>query len=136
MLTSGFSGVSVTYHGLVIRELGKIDIARYVADCMRRQDSPRASELAIRYGVTPSHLSRTFRTRYGQSLSGYIKALQLHRAQRLLRTTTLDTTRIGYACGFATRRTFFRAYRRATGDSPRRHQLRTSSRRSARLRRR
>lgn len=134
-MTSGVRCVPVTYHGLVTRELGKIDIARYVADCMRRQDSPRASELAIRYGVTPSHLSRTFRTRYGQSLSSYIKALQLRRAQRLLRTTTLDTTRVGYACGFATRRTFFRAYRRATGDSPRRHQLSISSRRAGSIRR-
>lgn|GEM_PF-650752 len=135
-MTSGLRCVPVTYHGRVTRELGKIDVARYVADCMRRQDSPRASELAMRYGVTLSHLSRTFRTRYGQSLSGYIKALQLHRAQRLLRTTTLDTTRIGYACGFATRRTFFRAYRRVTGESPRQHQLRTSARRARSLRRR
>jgi transcriptional regulator GlxA family with amidase domain len=135
-LTSGLRCVPVTYDGRVTREIGKIDVARYVADCMRRQDSPRVSELAMRYGVTLSHLSRTFRTRYGQGLSVYIKALQLRRAQRLLRTTTLDTTRVGYACGFATRRTFFRAYRRATGDSPRRHQLRISSRDAGSVRRR
>jgi len=135
-LTSGLRCILVAYDGRVTRELGKIDVARYVIDCMRRQDSPRASELAMRYGVTLSHLSRTFRTRYGQSLSGYIKALQLRRAQRLLRTTTLDTTRVGYACGFATRRTFFRAYRRATGESPRQHQLRISSRGASSLRRR
>ena len=98
--------------------LGRVEIARYVLDCMRREDTPRASELALRYGVTASHLSRTFRARYGVRLSDYIKVLQVRRAQRLLRTTGLDTNRIAYACGFGTRRTFFRAYRRMTGDSP------------------
>jgi len=95
-----------------------MQIARYVIDCMRREDSPRASELALRFGVTASHLSRCFRARYGVRLSDYIKALQIRRAQKLLRTTRLDTNRIAYACGFGTRRTFFRAYRRVTGDSP------------------
>jgi transcriptional regulator GlxA family with amidase domain len=42
----------------------------------------------------------------------------VRRAQRLLRTTGLATNQIAYACGFGTRRTFFRAYRRMTGDSP------------------
>jgi transcriptional regulator GlxA family with amidase domain len=102
----------------------KTDVARYVFDCMRRQDSPRASELAMRYGVSASYLSRVFRSRYGETLSVYIKVLQVRRAQRMLRTTTLDTTHVGYACGFATRRTFFRAYRRFLGESPRRHQMR------------
>jgi len=100
----------------------KLDVVHYVADCMRREDSPRASELAMRYGVSLSHLSRTFRARYGETLSGFIKAVQVRRARRLLRMTTLDTTHVGYACGFATRRTFFRAYRRFTGESPRRDQ--------------
>ena len=107
----------------------KIDVAHYVAECMRREDSPRASELAMWYGVTLSHLSRTFRARYGVTLSAFIKALQVRHAQRMLRTTTLDTTHVGYRCGFATRRTFFRAYRRFTGDSPRRHQARVAGRR-------
>ena len=110
-------------------DVRKTDVARYVFDCMRRQDSPRASELAMRYGVSPSYLSRLFRSRYGENLSVYIKALQVRRAQRMLRTTTLDTTHVGYACGFATRRTFFRAYRRFLGESPRRHQARAAKRR-------
>src|SRR4051794_26693301 len=85
--------------------LGKVEIARYVSECMRREDSPRASELAGRFGVSASHLSRAFRARYGVALSDFMKALQVRRAQKLLRTTALDTTRIAYACGFGTRRT-------------------------------
>src|SRR6185369_17734267 len=98
----------------------KIDVARYVAECLRREDPPRASELAMVYGVTLSHLSRTFHARYGVTLSTFIKRVQLRRAEMLLRNSKLDTTHVGYACGFGTRRSFFRAYRRATGNSPRR----------------
>ena len=101
--------------------LGKVEVARYVMECMRREDTPRASELAARFGISASHLSRAFRARYGVALSDYMKILQVRRAQRLLRTTKLDTTRIAYACGFGTRRTFFRAYRRMTGDSPKKY---------------
>lgn len=100
--------------------IGLIDVARYVADCMRREESPRASELAMSYGVSLSYLSRTFRARFGVTLSAFMKALQVRRAQRLLRRTQLNTTNVGYACGFGTRRNFFRAYRRMTGTSPRR----------------
>jgi transcriptional regulator GlxA family with amidase domain len=107
----------------------KIDVARYVADCLRREDPPRASELAMFYGVTLSHLSRTFRARYGVTLSEFIKRLQVRRAELLLRNTKLDTTHVGYACGFGTRRSFFRAYRRFKGDSPRHNQVRRSTRR-------
>ena len=108
---------------MIVVHLGKVEIARYVTDCMRREDTPRASELAARFGVSASHLSRAFRARYGVALSDYMKILQVRRAQRLLRNTHLDTTRIAYACGFGTRRTFFRAYRRMTGDSPLRYRV-------------
>ena len=49
----------------MLRMVSKVEIARYVMECMRREDTPRASELAAQCGVTASHLSRTFRARYG-----------------------------------------------------------------------
>ena len=117
-LISVTRGLSLPSNMKVRNAASKVEIARYVMQCMRREDTPRASELAAQFGITASHLSRTFRARYGVALSDYMKALQVRRAQRLLRTTQMDTTRIAYACGFGTRRTFFRAYRRMTGDSP------------------
>jgi len=105
--------------GRMALNVRKVDVARYVADCLRREDPPRASELAMFYGVTLSHLSRTFRSRYGVTLSAFIKRVQLRRAEMLLQNSTLDTTHVGYACGFGTRRSFFRAYRRVIGCSPR-----------------
>lgn len=99
--------------------VSKIEVARYVHDCLRKEDVPRVSELAANHGVTAEYLSRAFRDRYGERISDFIKCIQVRAAQRLLRTTDLNTTKIAYVCGFGTRRTFFRAYRRITGESPR-----------------
>lgn len=99
--------------------VSKIEVARYVHDCLRREDVPRVSELAGKHGVTAEYLSRAFRERYGERISDFIKSIQVRAAQRLLRNSDLNTTRIAYVCGFGTRRTFFRAYRRITGESPR-----------------
>jgi transcriptional regulator GlxA family with amidase domain len=96
----------------------KMTVARYVWRCLLDEEVPRVSELAQMEGLTAEHLSRAFRARYGERISDFMKAMQVRRAQRLLRSTDLSTTRIAYICGFGTRRTFFRTYRRVTGHSP------------------
>jgi AraC family transcriptional regulator, arabinose operon regulatory protein len=98
--------------------VSKLEVARYVRECLRGEDVPRVSELAARLALTPEYLSRSFRVRFGIRISDYIKLLQVRAAQRLLRTTDLNTTRIAYRCGFGTRRSFFRTYRRLAGTSP------------------
>ena len=98
--------------------VSKVAVARYVVDCLRREDVPRVSELAQQAGLTAEHLSRVFRARFHLCISDYMKAIQVRYAQHLLATTHLNTTRIAYLAGFGTRRTFFRAYRRLTGHSP------------------
>jgi transcriptional regulator GlxA family with amidase domain len=103
-----------------MRPISKLAIARYVRDCMRREDPPRVSEVARLFGMTAEHLSRQFRGEFGASISTFMKTLQVRRARQLMRTTELTTTRIAYLCGFGTRRTLYRAYRRFTGTSPRR----------------
>jgi transcriptional regulator GlxA family with amidase domain len=101
-----------------MRTVSKFAVARYVRDCLHREDVPRVSELAALYGLTPEYLSRVFRRNFGVRVSDFIKMLQVRAAQRLLRRTDLNTTRIAYRCGFGTRRTFFRTYRRVAGRSP------------------
>lgn len=100
------------------RVVSKFAVARYVARCVRREDSPRIEELAREMAVTPEHLSRAFHRQHGVTLSVFIKAQQVRRATRLLRKTRLSMTRIAYLCGFGTRRTFFRSFRRRMGLSP------------------
>lgn len=104
-----------------MRGLSKFVVARYVRDCLRREDVPRVSELAALHGLTPEYVSRSFRDRFGVRISDFMKAMQVRAAQRLLRDTDLNTTRIAYRCGFGTRRSFFRTYRRVSGRSPSEH---------------
>jgi transcriptional regulator GlxA family with amidase domain len=104
-----------------MRGLSKFVVARYVRDCLRREDVPRVSELASLHGLTPEYVSRSFRDRFGVRISEFMKAIQVRAAQRLLRDTDLNTTRIAYRCGFGTRRSFFRTYRRVAGGSPSEH---------------
>ena len=105
----------------IMRGVSKLVVARYVHDCLRREDVPRVSELATIHEMTPEYVSRSFRERYGVRISDFMKVIQVRTAQKLLRTTDLNTTRIAYRCGFGTRRSFFRTYRRLAGSSPSEH---------------
>jgi len=93
-------------------------VDRYLFRCFAREETPRVSELASVLGLSRERLSREFVSQYGASLSSYLKRCQLVHAKRLLSTSRLSTTRIGYLSGFGTRRTFYRAFRRETGMSP------------------
>lgn len=93
-------------------------IERYLADCFAAEDAPRASELAVRCGLTAVQLTRTFVRACGMGPAEYLKRRQVETAQLLLETTRLTTTEIAYRAGFGTRATFFRLFRRITGKTP------------------
>ena len=69
-------------------------------------------------GVSRETLTRDFAALQGMPLSAYMKQRQLQHAQRLLMQSDLSTTQIAYQCGFGTRRTFYRAFRRTLDMSP------------------
>lgn len=94
------------------------DVDQYLRRCFATEETPRVSELASLLATTSVRLSRDFSAACGLSLSSYLKRQQIRHAQRLLTESVLTTTRIGYASGFGTRRTFYRAFRRGTGLSP------------------
>ena len=103
-------------------------VDQYLYRCFSDEATPRVSELATLLGMTRERLSRDFAAAYGVSLSAYLKHRQIRHARKLLEASDLSTTRIGYLCGFGTRRTFYRAFRRNTGLSPdqyRRGRMRT-----------
>ena len=93
-------------------------VEHYLRRCFSLEDTPRVSELAALLGMTREKLSREFAAAYGVALSSYLKLRQIAHAERLLETSALSTTRIGYLAGFGTRRTFYRAFRRQRGLSP------------------
>ena len=90
----------------------------YLDRCFSTEEPPRVSELATVLGVTRESLSREFIAWYGMPLSAYLKQRQIAHARVLLGRSELTTTRIAYLCGFGTRRTFYRAFKRLTGMSP------------------
>ena len=89
----------------------------YVLHCFLVETPPRVSELAELAGVSACTLGRQARRHY-INLAQVLKDEQLARAKRMLRFTEDSITRIGYACGFGTRRTFFRAFQRTVGMTP------------------
>ena len=93
-------------------------VEEYLDRCFSTEEPPRVSELAAMLGVSRERLSRDFASCYGLSLSAYLKQRQIGHAKRLLSQSELSTTRIAYLCGFGTRRTFYRAFRRSTTLTP------------------
>lgn len=98
----------------------------YVRSCVEIESPPRVSELAERFGFDASELNKRFRRRYRVCVSAYVKQQQLTLADELMRTTNWTTATIAYRCGFGTRRTFFRTYRRMKGETPASYRARTS----------
>lgn len=96
----------------------QVAVEEYLGRCMSAEEPPRVSELATLLGVSRETLSRDFATTYGTPLSAYLKKRQVAYAKVLLARSNVSTTRIAYLCGFGTRRTFYRSFKRETGLSP------------------
>jgi len=90
----------------------------YLADCFARETPPHVNEFAMRCQLPTAAFSRGFLAAVGEQPSAYLKRRQVERAAKLLRTTNLTMNAVGYAAGFGTRMSFFRAFRRATGKTP------------------
>lgn len=90
----------------------------YVRRCVAIESPPRVSELAEHFGFDASRLNKRFRRRFGVCVSEYLKQRQLALAEELMLATDWTTATIAYRCGFGTRRTFFRVYRRFKGSTP------------------
>ncbi len=79
--------------------------------------SPR--RMAAELGVTPGHLSRLFRKETGRSITEEWNAVRIERAESLLGDTDAPVQDIAARAGFGDLSTFFKKFRAATGQSPR-----------------
>ncbi|MFI6290834.1 helix-turn-helix domain-containing protein [Nonomuraea sp. NPDC050790] len=75
-------------------------------------------EIADAAGAHPTYAALAFKQALGMSVWQYVTQLRLAHARRLLSGTDWGVDRIAHASGFQTRSSFYRAFRRAHGQSP------------------
>ena len=74
--------------------------------------------LARRLFVSPSHLSRTFKTYTGQLFSEHLRTVRLQHAARLLEESRMTVETLVSECGFRDPSAFYRNFREAYGMPP------------------
>lgn len=80
-------------------------------------------EIATMVGVSRFHLNRLFKDQTGYTPRVYLEKVRIHKAKELLLTTTLNSTEVGYQIGYKSISSFYNAFKRNTGLSPRQFQV-------------
>jgi AraC-like DNA-binding protein len=115
-----FTRIAVSVYGrdeLFNANLSPVEQARKLID---RQATTwmRLEDLAQQVHLSPAHLCRQFKARFGRSPIAYHQEQRMLAAQRLLTTTTLSCKEIATNLGFSDVYTFSKAFKRVTGTSP------------------
>lgn len=104
---------SVAARGTILREINA-----YVRSHLSRPI--RIPELARHTGYSASYVRTVFRREFGVSLGSYVRDSRLSMAAAALsHSSPLSVSRIARNCGFRSIPVFSRAFKRATGLSPR-----------------
>ena len=76
------------------------------------------NSVADQLGVTPQHLSRTFRAETGVTFVSYLSKLRIRKAMLLLQDPTLKMYEIAQQTGYVTQHYFSSVFKKAIGVSP------------------
>ena len=76
------------------------------------------AQVAREVGMSPTHLSRTFKRLFGVTFPQYTAIAQVNGARRLLTQTDLPVAEVSSTCGFQTIRSFNRQFREIAGMTP------------------
>lgn len=74
--------------------------------------------------VSPGHLSRMFRQRYGMGFNAFVRRLKMDKAEHLLKHSQLPIHQIALRCGYASASRFCEHFKRMHGKTP--HTFRTN----------
>ncbi|HSY49994.1 MAG TPA: helix-turn-helix transcriptional regulator [Thermoanaerobaculia bacterium] len=94
-------------------------IGAYLAYCYEERTAARATELATFLGINRRNVTRVCVRFLGAPAKEALRSRQLSHAAALLQSGARPVDEIGAMCGFGNRTTFYRAFRRAFGCSPR-----------------
>jgi AraC family transcriptional regulator len=84
-------------------------------------------DLARCAGRHPVQVCRQFHSRFGCTISSYVRRVRVARAQSLLDSPDLSIAEIALTCGFSDQSHFTAAFRRLTGMPPRRYRTRNDN---------
>lgn len=76
------------------------------------------SEAAVTFGITPVHLSRTFREQYGCTMGAYLRAVRAEHVRRALARRERPLAQIALDAGFCDQSHMTRVFRQAFGITP------------------
>lgn len=85
---------------------------------MHYKENLSLPEVAREFNITPSHLSRSFKTFTQFSFVEYINSLRIAESCKLLHNTRLSVLEIALKCGFGSVTQYGRWFRKLVGKSP------------------
>ena len=88
---------------------------------------PGVAELAALCGISQRHLHRQFIALTGKTISAYIETYRIEQAKLLLADADVPMKQVAEQAGFSHGNSFARAFRRATGLSPREYRQRSAA---------
>jgi AraC-like DNA-binding protein len=98
--------------------------AAFVCEVLRYAETHTAEDLSLSavstaFGYSGEHLSRLMKKYLRESWNGYVNRLRAVKADRLLKEGGEENVlKIAYECGFDSPSTFYRAYKREFGKTP------------------
>jgi AraC family transcriptional regulator len=75
-------------------------------------------QIAFAAGIHPVTVSKYFARYFGCSLGEFRRRLKIERALQMMNSSNKSLTEIAYACGFFDQSHFIRAFKEASGFSP------------------
>jgi transcriptional regulator GlxA family with amidase domain len=97
----------------------RADVERYVAELGHRfYEHATLDTAAAELGMSRRRFTTLFAETTGRTWADYVAALRIQYARKLLCETNRSVAAIAFECGYEELSSFYRAFKRQTGDSP------------------
>ena len=97
---------------------GRMERVKGYIDIFYASPDLNVSDLSVRFDLSLSHLSRTFKQVTGQGINDYIHEVRIRNARKLLAETDMPISEVAKNVGYTSSNAFIRAYRNIEGVPP------------------